>query len=101
MSNSIHAQKSIMIDMEDGSTIEGVITLDLETIRDNSVADQQLWDFTPGAPLQVVASLLEQMLTDNPGEEDIEIEDPEDSIGMGYGGSDFDPGEHPIHDSDG
>jgi hypothetical protein len=81
MANSIHAQKSITIDMEDGSVIEGVITLDLETITDNSVADQQLWDFTPGAPLQVVASLLEQMLTDNPGEEDIEIEsdDSDDS----------------------
>jgi hypothetical protein len=27
--------------------------------------------------------------------------DLDDSIGMGYGGSDFDPGEHPIHDDNG
>jgi hypothetical protein len=78
MANSIHAQKSISIEMEDGSIIEGSIIIDIETTRDNSVADRQLWDFTPGLQLQIMSSLLEQLLTDSPHDEDDEDDQGDD-----------------------
>jgi hypothetical protein len=87
------------IPMIDGSVVLYNIDITIQTqSNDKSHAYQNIKSQSTAALIKPIELLLVEML--HKFDDDIEGK-PEDSIGMGYGGSDFQPGEHPIHDDNG
>jgi hypothetical protein len=96
-SNEMVAQNTIP--MLDGSEVIYNIDITIQTeSNDNSHAYQNIKNQSTAALIKPIEQMLVTMLRKY--YDDIEGK-PEDSIGMGYGGSDFEPGEHPIHDDNG
>jgi hypothetical protein len=97
--------------MSDGSTLLYNIDITLQTEQEFSIAYHKIKDASNVSFAEAMEIELRHLLfidTDTKPKhepcdmltaDDYPESDPEDSIGMGYGGSDFDPGEHPIHDS--
>jgi hypothetical protein len=96
-SNEFIAQHTIP--MLDGSEVLYNIDITIQTqSNDKSHAYQNIKSQSTAELMKPIEQMLVKML--RKFDDDIEGK-PEDSIGMGYGGSDFEPGEHPIHDDNG